>query len=792
MPLRLQRLLTLTPELGPGIIPGARLTRLSFLLTGTQVLTKCQDSTRLVRYRSLPKQIGAIRGTDIFSTKQMAGPIEGGGPEGTDDREETPPLLTKEQIEGHVSALKSLIKSHNRKNKGDPIRLDFKMVDTEVQGHNVVKGKEVTDEDLRKPFKEARSTPFTRRIIEFAGPEYKMPNNIKLYDGTSDPEDHLSRFADLREAFAARFSVRRAYFKDPHEITKIIRKANKCIQRKVDGGDGFHHGGPMMERLDDFVHSEEAYANTKLPKGETGEAHHKIYLPFLNGRDTRPFRGTRPVESRRDEYKNNYRGKDAYCATRARDDRAPYPYPRGEYNYRAAPVLTIDYLTKYPKEILATETQLPLPVPRPMLNPLRSGNTDRYCDYHQEKGHYTNDCIQLRKQLEIALELGKLNHLLKDVRQRGRGSYGRDDPQPAKIINVISVNSVKDKKRKVREATESWMNIPISFPAISSEDISEEPLIVETEVEGYLVRRVYVDEGSSMEVMFEHCFENLSPKIKARLRETHTDLVGFAGEVSKPLGKIELEVCFGNEGLCKKTSMKFIVERALSPYNIILGRPGRLEKKQMIEENPKGKREVAVTEEVLVNPSFPDQLVTIGRGLSKTCRDQLRCLLKDNMSVFAWESFDMTACPKDYYPLPNIDCKVEYVMGFKYKCFLDAYKGYHQIQMAKEDEEKMAFYTDQGTYCYTKMPFGLKNAGAKYHSTFQSQIGRNLEAYVDDMLNPKKCSFRVEEGKFMGYMVTSEGIRANPKKTRALERITKKRTKNKAKTTKPDSEWKRL
>ncbi|GJS85479.1 reverse transcriptase domain-containing protein [Tanacetum coccineum] len=45
---------------------------------------------------------------------------------------------------------------------------------------------------------------------------------------------------------------------------------------------------------------------------------------------------------------------------------------------------------------------------------------------------------------------------------------------------------------------------------------------------------------------------------------------------------------------------------------------------------------------------------------------------------------------------------------------LDAYKGYHQIQMAKDDEEKTAFHTSQGVYCYTKMPFGLKNAGATY------------------------------------------------------------------------------
>ncbi|GKF45343.1 reverse transcriptase domain-containing protein, partial [Tanacetum coccineum] len=99
------------------------------------------------------------------------------------------------------------------------------------------------------------------------------------------------------------------------------------------------------------------------------------------------------------------------------------------------------------------------------------------------------------------------------------------------------------------------------------------------------------------------------------------------------------------------------------------------------------------------------------------------------------------------------------------------------------------------------------NAGATYQrlvdTTFQSQIGRNLEAYVDDMviksndekvlieditetfdnlrrinkkLNPKKCSFGVEEGKFLGYMATFEGIRANPKKTKAIADMQSPRT----------------
>ncbi|GJR52454.1 reverse transcriptase domain-containing protein [Tanacetum coccineum] len=96
------------------------------------------------------------------------------------------------------------------------------------------------------------------------------------------------------------------------------------------------------------------------------------------------------------------------------------------------------------------------------------------------------------------------------------------------------------------------------------------------------------------------------------------------------------------------------------------------------------------------------------------------------------------ACPKDCYPLPEIDWKIESLCGYPFKCFLDAYKGYHQIKMAKEDEEKTAFTTNQGIFCYSKMPFGLKNARATYQrlvdKAFQRQIGRNLEVYVDDLV----------------------------------------------------------
>ncbi|GJS65517.1 reverse transcriptase domain-containing protein [Tanacetum coccineum] len=96
------------------------------------------------------------------------------------------------------------------------------------------------------------------------------------------------------------------------------------------------------------------------------------------------------------------------------------------------------------------------------------------------------------------------------------------------------------------------------------------------------------------------------------------------------------------------------------------------------------------------------------------------------------------ACPQDCYPLPEIDWKVESLYGYPFKCFLDAYKGYPQIQMAESDEEKTTLHTSQGVYCYTKMPFGLKNAGATYQRLvdkgFDSQVGQNIEVYIDDLV----------------------------------------------------------
>ena len=96
------------------------------------------------------------------------------------------------------------------------------------------------------------------------------------------------------------------------------------------------------------------------------------------------------------------------------------------------------------------------------------------------------------------------------------------------------------------------------------------------------------------------------------------------------------------------------------------------------------------------------------------------------------------ACPKDCFPLPRIDELVDATAGHETMSFMDAYSGYNQIAMHPSDQEHTSFVTDKGLYCYNVMPFGLKNAGATYqrlvNRMFASQIGVNMEVYVDDML----------------------------------------------------------
>jgi hypothetical protein len=129
---------------------------------------------------------------------------------------------------------------------------------------------------------------------------------------------------------------------------------------------------------------------------------------------------------------------------------------------------------------------------------------------------------------------------------------------------------------------------------------------------------------------------------------------------------------------------------------------------------------------------------------------------------------------------------------------LDCFSRYHLIYM-KEDKEKTSFITPFGTYCFVRMPKGLKNTGSTFSrltkSILESQMGRNIFTYVDDIviasnnkedhlfdlaetfanmckarlrLNLEKCIFGVRQGKILCYLVSHRGIEANPSKIHAI------------------------
>ena len=95
-------------------------------------------------------------------------------------------------------------------------------------------------------------------------------------------------------------------------------------------------------------------------------------------------------------------------------------------------------------------------------------------------------------------------------------------------------------------------------------------------------------------------------------------------------------------------------------------------------------------------------------------------------------------CPKDEFPLPRIDTLVDAATGSEMLSMLDCFSGYHQIFMKKSDKEKTSFTTPFGTYCYVRMPEGLRNTGCTFNRTIaavlDTQLDRNISVYVDDVV----------------------------------------------------------
>ncbi|XP_026830969.1 uncharacterized protein LOC113563505, partial [Ooceraea biroi] len=154
----------------------------------------------------------------------------------------------------------------------------------------------------------------------------------------------------------------------------------------------------------------------------------------------------------------------------------------------------------------------------------------------------------------------------------------------------------------------------------------------------------------------------------------------------------------------------------------------------------------------------------------------------------------------DAYPLPNITDILDQLGNAKYFTVLDLASGFHQIPMNPKDACKTAFSTPYGHYQYKRMPFGLKNAPSTFQRLMDTVLiglqGNELFVYVDDIviyarslqehnikiarlmkrlreanlkLQPDKCEFLRKEVGYLGHIISSEGVKPDPEKVKAIK-----------------------
>ncbi|GKB93187.1 reverse transcriptase domain-containing protein [Tanacetum coccineum] len=586
------------------------------------------------------------------------------------------------------------------------------------------------------------------------------------------PPESVDSYDDQKEAFLANFRQQKKCIKDPVEIHHIKQREGESTEDfvrrfKVESRDV--KGAPEIMRISGFMHgitNPELIKRLHIKISKSVDEMMRITTSFLRGEvaagNQERKKSLPPWKQQEAGHKQNFKkgGFKSQQRSERRQDR-------------------FTLLSKSLKEILALEKGK-FKTPPPMTTPVEKRNNNKFCEFHGEVGHNTDECMHLKRQIEELLKNGKLSHVIKELKQNS----GKDQPK----ANKIGETSSKDKALAILmvQPCRNWGPLgQLSLPV----KIGDE----------------------------EHSTSNWMNFVIVRSSSPYNGIIGRLG-----VRKIQAVPSTAHEML------KFPVVGGI--LTIKSSKIIPIECAAISE--PEGQPPVAhqATEErikVAINPDYPEQTIMIGSTLTEEGQNKLCDLRQRNLDVFAWKPADMIdvlrhiaehrlniregcppvrqkgeakqrtetrqykkksksslmphdgswrmcvdfkdlnkACPKDGYPLPKIDWKVESVCGFPFKYFLDAYKGYHQIKMAKEDEEKTSFITSQGIFCYSKMPFGLRNARATYQrlvdKAFNKKIGRNLE------LNPKERTFGVEEGMFLGYKVNTKGIKVCPDKVDAV------------------------
>ena len=234
-----------------------------------------------------------------------------------------------------------------------------------------------------------------------------------------------------------------------------------------------------------------------------------------------------------------------------------------------------------------------------MKTDLAKRDSTKYCEFHRDHGQRTDDCIQLRKEIEYLIRRG---HLRSFVASEGRGSAQPPSPrqptlaqhqQPLGEIQVISrgfswggesSSARKAHLRSIRSGEtleiQAISKLPQLDTTITFLDFDMEgckhphdnPLVIRAIVANKTVHRVLVNNGSSVDINFALAFDKMGIR-REKLEPVNAHLRGFSGERVLPLGSIQLVFTLGDSSCQATTAVRFLIIDDPSSYHILLGKP---------------------------------------------------------------------------------------------------------------------------------------------------------------------------------------------------------------------------
>ncbi|GJS34796.1 reverse transcriptase domain-containing protein [Tanacetum coccineum] len=384
------------------------------------------------------------------------------------------------------------------------------------------------------------------------------------------------------------------------------------------------------------------------------------------------------------------------------------------------------------------------------------------------------------REIQEAINSMQLSHLVKGIKKEKEKSTGtplgegKKDKSTAPVEAPILMISREEYATKNTVLESMAYKVEIMFPPVTR--VNNAPVIIEAAVFGRKVGRVYMDSESTCEVIYKHFFEKLNPTIKATRVNMKTPLVGFSGKRSWSIGEVPLEIKIGEHTLSRIETLNFIIVKSDSPHNMMLGRT-TMQKIGIV---------VSTIHEAIKfhTKKGVGTVLSVGEDGEETKKAR-RTLTISKERVPNSDDTEEKIIVNDKYPeqMTHAD-----MIGIPRTIMVDG-KPFNTEHKLNEGRSLLLW----------ENPFGLKNTGATYQrlvdKVFSKQIRRNLKAYVDDMvikstseegllsdiqepferfwsinmkLNPKKCSFGVEEDPFLGHLITKQGIKANLSKIKEV------------------------